>query len=69
MSRLITDSPKARGRATRAGTSESGFRTAGPSPNALGSTATRRPRSARTSTVSARTPTSSSRECHAGPAR
>ena len=68
MSRLITDSPNARGRAISAGTSESGLRTAGPSPNALGSTATLRPRSARISTVSARTPTSSSRECHAGPA-
>lgn len=35
MSRLIVDSPKARGLATRAGTSDSGLRTAGPSPKAL----------------------------------
>ena len=69
MSRLITDSPKARGRATSAGTRESGLRTMGPSPNARLSTATRRPRSARISTVSARTPQRSSRECQAGPAR
>ncbi len=68
MSRLIVDSPKARGRATRAGTSESGLRTAGPSPNARGSTATLRPRSARISTVPARTPASSLLSCQAGPA-
>ena len=51
MSRLIVDSPKALGLAMMAGTSERGFRTAGPSPKALGRTATRRPRSARISTV------------------
>ncbi|MGO5369763.1 hypothetical protein ACTQX9_09580, partial [Collinsella sp. LCP19S3_F2] len=45
MSRLIVDSPKALGLAMMAGTSERGFRTAGPSPKALGRTATRRPRS------------------------
>ena len=69
MSRLITDSPNALGRAISAGTSDSGLRTAGPSPNARGSRATLRPRSASTSTVPARTPTRSSRECQAGPAR
>lgn len=57
MSRLIVDSPKALGLAMMAGTSERGFRTAGPSPKALGRTATRRPRSARISTVVARMPT------------
>ena len=36
MSRLIVDSPKALGLAMMAGTSERGFRTAGPSPKALG---------------------------------
>ena len=69
MSRLITDSPNALGRAISAGTSESGLRTAGPSPNARGSRATLRPRSARASTVSARTPTRSSRERQASPAQ
>lgn len=68
MSRLIVDSPKALGLAMMAGTSERGFRTAGPSPKALGRTATRRPRSARISTVVARMPTSRLRPCQAGPA-
>ena len=68
MSRLIVDSPKALGLAMMAGTSERGFRTAGPSPKALGRTATRRPRSARISTVDARMPTSRLRPCQAGPA-
>ena len=68
MSLLIVDSPNARGLATSAGTSEAGLRTAGPPPNALGSTATLRPRSARISTVPARSPTSSLLSCQAGPA-
>ena len=68
VSRLIVDSPKALGLAMMAGTSERGFRTAGPSPKALGRTATRRPRSARISTVDARMPTSRLRPCQAGPA-
>ena len=68
MSRLIVDSPKALGLAMMAGTSERGFRTAGPSPKALGRTATLRPRSARTSTVDARIPTSRALPCQAGPA-
>ena len=57
MSRLMVDSPKALGRATSAGTSESGLRTGPPAPHARGSSATRLPRSARISTVAARTPT------------
>lgn len=69
MSRLMTDSPKARGRATSAGTRESGSLTVGPSPCARGGIATLRPRSARISTASALRPTTSSRECQAGPAR
>lgn len=69
MSRLIGDSPKARGLATSAGTSDSGLLTGSPSPNARGSSATRRPRSASTSTVAARTPTVSLLSCQAGPAR
>lgn len=68
MLRLIVDSPNALGLATSAGTSESGLRTAGPSPKARGAAATLLPRSARTSTVAALTPTSSSRPCQAGPA-
>ena len=68
MSRLMVDSPKALGRARSAGTSESGLRTGSPAPHARGSSATRLPRSAGISTVAARTPTSSSRECQAGPA-
>lgn len=67
MSRLIVDSPNALGLATSDGASESGLRTAGPSPKARGG-ATLLPRSARTSTVAALTPTSSSRPCQAGPA-
>lgn len=47
MSRPIVDSPKVLGLAMTAGTSERGFRTAGPSPKALGRTATRRPRRSR----------------------
>ena len=69
MSRLIADSPNALGRAISAGTRDSGLRTAGPPPNARGSRATLRPWSASISTVAARTPTRSSRECQAGPAR
>ena len=68
MSRLMVDSPKARGLATSAGSRDMGLRTAGPSPKARDSTATLRPRSARTSTVEGRTPTSSSLPCQAGPA-
>ena len=68
MSRLMADSPKARGLATSAGSRDMGLRTAGPSPKARDSTATLRPRSARTSTVEGRTPTSSSLPCQAGPA-
>lgn len=68
MSRLIVDSPNAPSLATSAGTSESGLRTAGPSPKARGSIATLLPRSARTSTAAALTPTSSSRPCQVGPA-
>ncbi len=66
MPRLMVDSPKARGPAARAGSRDMGLRTASPSPKARGSTATLRPRSARTSTVEGRTPTSSSPLCRAG---
>lgn len=69
MSLPITDSPNALGSAISSGTSESGLRTAGPSPNARGSRATLRPRPASTSTVPARTPTSSPQECQTGPER
>ena len=66
MSRLIVDSPKALGLAMMAGTSERGFRTAGPSSKALGRTATRRPRSARISTVGAGGDPPHRVELHAG---
>ena len=69
MSRRTVDSPNARGLATSAGMSEAGLRTVSPSPQALGSSATLRPRSARISTLPARSPTSSSRSCQAGPAQ
>lgn len=69
MSLRIVDSPKALGRATRAGISETGFLTVSPSPKLRASVATCLPRSASTSTVRVRTPTSGSRSCHAGPAQ
>lgn len=68
MSRLMVDSPRARGLATIAGTGDGGFLTAGPSPYALGGTATLRPRSAGTSTPSGRIPTGGAPPCQAGPA-
>jgi hypothetical protein len=67
MSRLMVDSPKALGLATSAGISDAGFLTVSPSPKLRASVATRLPRSARTSTDLARTPTTSSRSCQAGP--
>ena len=68
MSRLMVDSPRARGLATIAGTGDGGVLTAGPSPYALGGTATLRPRSAGTSTPSGRIPTGGAPPCQAGPA-
>lgn len=67
MSRLIVDSPKALGLATSAGTSERGSPAVSPSPKPRAGVATRLPRSARTSTDLARTPTTGPRSCQAGP--
>lgn len=68
MSRLMVGSPDARGLATIAGTSDGGLRAAGPAPQARGSAAALRPRSATISTESGRIPTSGSLPRHAGPA-
>ena len=69
MSSRMADSPKARGRAMGAGMSEAGFLTLSPSPKLLRSVATCLARSARISTVPARTPAAGSRSCQAGPAQ
>ncbi len=69
MSSRMVDSPKARGRAMRAGMSEAGSLTLSPSPKLLRSVATCLARSARISAVPTRTPTMSSRSCQAGPAQ
>ena len=69
MSRLTVDSPNALGLATSAGMSDAGLRTVSPSPHDLASLATSLPRPSSTSTLSALSPTTSSRPCQAGPAQ